>query len=68
MAVEVGHRVTYHSEHGDLTAWVTDYEPGRDQGDYRIAGFNNAAAEAAGQGPTFARWSVVGDEQGAFSA
>lgn len=66
-AIKVGAHGLYHSEHGDWPAVVTDYEAGRDQGDYRVGGFVNAAGAEAGTGPTFDRWTVVGDEQGAFT-
>lgn len=67
MAVKVGQKVTYHSEHGPWTGWVTDYQAGRDGGDYTVKGFTNEAASDAGEGDTFSRHAVVGDEQGAFT-
>lgn len=60
-AVAVGAKVTYHSENGDWVAWVVEYAAGRDAGDYTVAGFTNA-------GSLFTRHSVVGKEQGAFTA
>jgi hypothetical protein len=60
-AVSVGAKVTYHSENGDWVAWVVEYVEGREEGDYRVAGFDKA-------GQLFTRRSVVGKEQGAFSA
>lgn len=66
-AITVGHKGTYHSEHGDVPCWVVEYDEGREGGDYLIAGFWNSAAKAAGQGDTFSLHSVVGHEQGAFS-
>ncbi len=66
-AGDVHRKVVYHSEHGDYTGWVTDYQAGRDQGDHHIAGFTNAAGKEAGDGDTFTAWSVDGTEQGAFT-
>jgi len=66
--IAIGKKVTYHSEHGDVPAWVIEYEAGRDAGDHLVAGFTNAGMHAAGGGDVFRHWSVVGDEQGAFSA
>lgn len=58
---------TYHSEHGDLHAIVTDHQPGRDAGDHRLIVAANEAAAKAGTGDWFVRWSVEGDAQGEFS-
>ena len=66
-AVPVGTKVTYHSEHGDWVGFVTDYEPGRADGDYYLCGFTNELGQAKGTGVTFSRWSVDGTEQGAFT-
>jgi hypothetical protein len=66
-AIKVGHQVVYHSEHGDVPAWVIEYDEGHAAGDYRIGGFSNQAALDAGQGPYFNTRSVFGEEQGAFS-
>lgn len=66
-AIKVGHKGTYHSEHGDVPCWVVEYEEGRDEGDYRVAGFWNTKAKQAGQGDTFSVRSVYGTERGAFS-
>lgn len=67
-AVKVGEAVIYHSEHGDVPAVVVEYVEGRESGDYRIGGFWNTAGKDAGQGDVFNVRSVVGGEQGAFSA
>jgi hypothetical protein len=63
----VGHRVTYHGEHGDVPAWVVEYDAGHAEGDYRIGGFTNQKMRDAGQADVFNFRSVVGTEQGAFS-
>lgn len=65
--LDVRKKGTYHSQWGPLVAWVTDYEAGRDGGDHRVAGFTNTAAQAAGQGPTFDRWTIIGHDEGEFS-
>lgn len=66
-AVKAGHKAVYHSEHGDVPAWVIEYDEGREQGDYLIGGFWNTAGREAGRGDTFVVRSVVGHEQGAFT-
>lgn len=66
--VKIGSQVTFHSNHGDCVAWVIAHESGRDGGDHFVAGWTTPQAQAAGQGPYFSEWSVVGDEEGAFSA
>lgn len=65
--IAAGHKGTYHSEHGDVPCWVVEYEAGRDEGDHRVAGFTNTAQRKAGAADTFNVWTVVGDEQGAFT-
>lgn len=65
--IKAGHPGTYHSEHGDVPAWVIEYHAGRDEGDHLVGGFVNAAGHAAGQGDVFRVWTVVGDEKGAFT-
>lgn len=66
-AIEVGTVVIWHSDYGDVPAWVIEYEEGRPEGDYRIAGFTNTAMKEAGAGVVFNVRSVFGEEHGAFS-
>lgn len=61
--LDVGKRADYHSGHGDLICWVTDYEAGRDAGDHHVAGWNNAKTKE-GQADYFSAWTVVGEDQG----
>lgn len=63
---DVGKRATYHSEHGPLICWVTDYEAGRDGGDHHVAGWNNSKSKV-GQADYFSAWTVVGSQQGAIT-
>lgn len=65
--LDVGKKVTYHSEYGPLVGWVADYVAGKDEGDHLIWGPYNQAGREAGQGNTYSVWSVVGSEQGAFT-
>jgi hypothetical protein len=67
--VPVGTKVIFHSQYGDTVGWVVEHKSGRDAGDHFISGFHNHEAQGKkqGQGHTFAEWSVVGDEQGAFT-
>lgn len=61
-----GKKGTFHTEHGDVPCWVVEYEAGRDGGDHLVGGFSlDAMRETSGD--TFLRWSVVGDEEGAFT-
>jgi hypothetical protein len=66
-AIRVGHQVVYHSEHGDVPAWVIEYDEGHPSGDYRLGGFTNQAQKDAGGGDVFNLRSVYGEERGAFS-
>ena len=66
-AIKVGATGIYHSEHGDVPCTVIEYDEGKPGGDYRIAGFWNTKGKEAGQGDVFNVYSVVGEEQGAFS-
>lgn len=67
MSALVGAKGTYHDEHGDVPAWVIEYDAGKESGDYLVGGFTSAKAHAAGQGDVFRVWTVLGSEQGAFT-
>lgn len=58
---------TYHSEHGDVPAWVVEYKAGRDSGDHYVAGFSLPGEMAHVNGPTFGHWTQIGSKQGQFS-
>lgn len=62
-----GTKGTYHSEHGDATAWVVAYEAGRDSGDHYVAGFSLPGAMSSENGPTFNVWTQIGGKQGQFT-
>jgi hypothetical protein len=66
-ADDVEKKFTFHSPHGDVACWVTEYQAGKDAGDHHIAGFSNSKMKAAGEGDTFSRWAQFGPDESQFN-
>ena len=66
MGVPVGQKVWYQYEADKFAvAQVIQYEPGKDGGDYLVAGFS-LPDQAQSHGDVFRVWSGVGTTQGSF--
>lgn len=65
--IREGKRVRYEYETGRFVpGFVVEYAAGKDEGDHLICGFSNSDQRAAGEGDTYAKWSVLGEGQGTF--